>query len=450
MKFGTDGIRGLANKELTAKLAFEVGQAGALVLAKKTTARPRILVAQDTRLSSDMLVAALTAGLCSVGADVINLGVLPTPAIAALVNRYNAHAGVMMSASHNPFYDNGIKFFDGNGYKLPDHIEDEIEAQILKLDDLDLPSGADVGRMLPAPDALPCYVDFLKKCVNSTDLSGLTIALDCANGATYQAAPLVFEGLGAKVLLIGNNPDGININDKCGSTYMNTIAEFVRQNKVDAGFAFDGDGDRCLAVDENGNVLDGDMIMSIIAMHMKSKGKLAHNTVVATVMSNLGLFAAAKEHGLTVEQTKVGDRYVMERMKEGGFTLGGEQSGHIILLNHQTTGDGILASLALATIVATTGKALSILNTVMTKMPQTLKNAKIPNDKKDMVLSNPQVAAEIGNAHTKFEGRGRVLIRPSGTEPLIRVMIEGSNLAEIEAEATRLADLLEQATRGGT
>ncbi|MCL2235989.1 MAG: phosphoglucosamine mutase [Defluviitaleaceae bacterium] len=449
MKFGTDGVRGLANKELTARLAFELGQAGALVLAKKTK-RPRILIAQDTRLSSDMLVAALTAGLCSVGADVINLGVLPTPAIAALVKEYNAAAGVMMSASHNPFYDNGIKFFDGNGYKLPDEVEGEIVEQMKQLDNLDLPSGEDVGRMLPANDALPCYVDFLKNCLGNINIKGLTFALDCAHGATYKAAPRVFVEMGAKLHLMGDAPDGVNINEGCGSTHMEALAEFVKGNDgVNAGFAFDGDGDRCLAVDEMGNVVDGDMIMSIIATHMLEKGQLAHNTLVATVMSNLGLFKAAESHGFNVEQTKVGDRYVLERMKEGGFVLGGEQSGHIIQLSHQTTGDGILAALTLAGIMAETGKTLSQLNKVMVKMPQTLKNAKIPNDVKDKVLSDPAVLAEINLAHSKFEGRGRVLIRPSGTEPLVRVMIEGENLAEIEGEAVRLAELLEKAASCG-
>ncbi|MCL2621301.1 MAG: phosphoglucosamine mutase [Defluviitaleaceae bacterium] len=444
MKFGTDGIRGLANKELTAKLAFEVGQAGALVLAK-TCERPRILMAQDTRLSSHMLVAALTAGFCSVGADVINLGVLPTPAIAALLEKHNASAGVMVSASHNPFFDNGIKFFDGSGYKLPDEIENEIMDQMQNLDDVDLPSGSDVGRLLSTQDALPYYVDFLKKCVGNANFSGLVLALDCANGATYEVAPKIFGELGAKLHIMGDTPDGININDECGSTHMETLADFVGKNEVNAGFAFDGDGDRCLAVDEFGNALDGDMIMSIIATHMISKGQLKHNTLVATVMSNLGLIKASKEHGFNVEQTSVGDRYVVERMREGGFVLGGEQSGHIIQLNHQTTGDGILAALILSAIMSETGKTLSELNTVMKKMPQTLKNAKIPNNLKYKVLNDPSIKSEIDASHAKFEGRGRVLIRPSGTEPLVRVMIEGEDKEEIEAEATRLAELLEKA-----
>lgn len=443
MKFGTDGIRGLANKELTAKLAFEVGQAGALVLAKNGS-YPRILLAQDTRLSSHMLVAALTAGFCSIGADVVDLGVLPTSAIAPLLEKYSASAGVMVSASHNPFFDNGIKFFDGKGYKLPDEVEHEIMKQMQKLDNIDLPIGEDVGRVLHAHDALSHYVGFLSECMGDIDFSDFTFALDCANGATFEIAPKIFEKFGAKLHIIGDEPDGININHQCGSTHMEALVDFAHKNKVNAGFAFDGDGDRCLAVDELGNVLDGDMIMSIIAVYMMGKGQLKHNTLVATVMSNLGLIKASKERGFKVEQTSVGDRYVMERMREGDFVLGGEQSGHIIQLNHQTTGDGILAALTLASIMSETGKKLSELNTVMKKMPQTLKNAKIPNALKDKVLDDPDVEREIEASHVKFEGRGRVLIRPSGTEPLVRVMIEGDNKEEIEAEATRLAELLEK------
>ncbi|MDR2167553.1 MAG: phosphoglucosamine mutase, partial [Clostridiales bacterium] len=338
--FGTDGIRGLANVELTAKIAFEAGQAGALVLARDCE-NPVILIAQDTRLSCDMLVAALAAGICSVGVNVLKLGVLPTPGVAALVRKYGASAGVMVSASHNSFEDNGIKFFNREGFKLPDLVESEIEAQIAQLGEVKFPEGIGVGTISADAPAASDYAEFLADCVFNTDLSGLTIALDCANGAAFRVAPAAFEKLGAKVHIIGASPNGRNINENCGSTHMDALVDFVRQNPVDAGFAFDGDGDRCFAVDSEGNVVDGDQIMTILALQMKQRGKLAENTVITTVMANLGFMKAMEAMGIKAEQTAVGDRYVLQRMKEGGFTLGGEQSGHIILLNHQSTGDGV-------------------------------------------------------------------------------------------------------------
>jgi phosphoglucosamine mutase len=450
--FGTDGIRGLANRELTAEKVFRMGQAAALVLARAYK-RPRILMGMDTRLSSDMLSSALTAGLCSVGADVMNLGVMPTPAVATLVRKYGAAAGAMITASHNPFQDNGIKFFSGLGYKLPDETEYEIEELYGSVPEDKLPLGDGVGRVLPTVDGLSDYIEFLKMCVDNISLWGMRVALDCAHGATYLTAPKVFAQLGAMVHTIGDKPDGVNINDNCGSTYTKTLAEIIKQNPkekgfdFDVGFAFDGDGDRCFAVDEKGNILDGDMIMSIIAVFLKERGLLSGNTVVATVMSNLGWVLAARNKGINLEQVQVGDRYVLERMKQGGFVLGGEQSGHIILLKHQTTGDGVLAALTLASIMAVTGKPLSELNNVMVKMPQVLINAPVANNVKDLMLVHPAIIAEIDAVSAKFENRGRVLVRPSGTEPLVRVMIEGENIEEIRAEAEKLAGFLESISK---
>jgi len=442
-KFGTDGIRGLANKELTAKTVFEAAQAGALVLSKGVE-KPIVLIASDTRLSCDMFVMAAAAGICSVGATAVDLGVLPTPAVSVLIKKYGAHAGVMISASHNPFYDNGIKFIGSDGYKLSDAVEREIEDLMENIDNsVEFPSGADVGVTQALPNAKADYIAFLKECAGEVTLEGLTIALDCANGAASGVAPELFESLGATIHTIGNTPNGININEKCGSTYMDTLVEFMRDKGCDMGFAFDGDADRSFAVDEAGNVVDGDMMMAILAMRMKEKGKLAKNTVVATVMSNLGFINAMTESGIEVVQTAVGDRYVLQRMKEDGFTLGGEQSGHIILANHQTTGDGLLAALAVAVIVKTSGKRLSELN-IMKKMPQVLINARVANDMKDEVITRYEVVEAIKALHAKYDGgKGRVLIRPSGTEPLLRVMIEGADLDEITADAKKLAKMLE-------
>ncbi|MCL2573521.1 MAG: phosphoglucosamine mutase [Defluviitaleaceae bacterium] len=436
--FGTDGVRGQVGTKITAKLAFDLGVAGAHVLAKSDK-KPVVLIGMDTRVSSDMLAAALAAGICSVGADVLLAGVVPTPAVAHLVQKYGLSAGVMVSASHNPFGDNGIKFYDGKGHKLSDEIENEIEE--IFGNEAKQATGADIGRIFQAQMATADYVEFLQDKAGS-NLKGKKIALDCANGATFMAAPAIFEMLGANVTTIACEPDGININDDCGSTHIEKLAENVKSGGFDMGFAFDGDGDRCFALDENGDIIDGDMIMSIIGKHWLAKGKLAKNTVVATVMSNLGFFMDAEKAGLVVEQTKVGDRYVLERMMEGGFILGGEQSGHIICLDHHTTGDGILAALILASISQETGKTLSRLNT-MQKMPQVLENAKLGNATKEAVLADATIQAQIDALHKKYEGNGRVLIRPSGTEPLLRVMIEGADLEEITKDAKHLAKMME-------
>jgi len=441
--FGTDGVRGKVGAQLTAKMAFEIGAAGAAVLAKPTKgARPAVLIGMDTRVSSDMLMASLAAGICSVGADVYLAGIVPTSAVAFLVCKYKLSAGVMVSASHNVFCDNGIKFYDSKGHKLSDEIENEIETVM----DEGIPqaTGGNVGRVFSGIMATADYVDFLQSAVK-TNLQGKKIALDCANGATFTAAPAIFELLGATVTSLANQPDGININDNCGSTHVELLAEYVESGDFDMGFAFDGDGDRCFAVDENGGVIDGDMIMAIIGKYWQSQGKLAKNTIVATVMSNLGFFQDVEAAGLTVEQTKVGDRYVLERMMAEGYNLGGEQSGHVICLDHHTTGDGILAALLLASIVQETGKTLSQLNT-MQKMPQVLVNATIGNTTKEAIQADTTIQAEIAALHQKYEGRGRVLIRPSGTEPLLRVMIEGASLAEITDDAKRLAQMMEDFT----
>jgi len=441
--FGTDGIRGKAGTFLTAQMAFNLGAAGAKVLVKFGGAKkPSVLIGMDTRQSSDMLAAALAAGICSIGADVYLAGVVPTPAVAYLVRKYGLSAGVMVSASHNAFGDNGIKFYDGQGHKLTDDIENQIEAALsAKEQELPQATGADIGRILSGIMATADYVDFLQGAVQA-NLQGKRIVLDCANGATLMAAPAIFELLGADVTVIANEPDGTNINENCGSTHVNLLADFIRDGEYDMGFAFDGDGDRCFAVDENGEIIDGDMIMAIIGKHWASNGKLPKNTIVATVMSNLGFFHDIEAAGLTAEQTKVGDRYVLERMIEGGYSLGGEQSGHIICLNHHTTGDGILTALLLASITQETGKTLGQLNT-MKKMPQVLINAKIGNATKEDIEADAEIQAETAVLHKKYEGRGRVLIRPSGTEPLIRVMIEGADMAEITADAKKLAQMME-------
>ena len=444
--FGTDGVRGKANAELTALLAYKLGLAGAHVLAKSYNTlqqQPCMLIGADTRISSDMFAAALTAGICSAGVNVYNAGVMPTSAVAYLVRKHRLSAGVMVSASHNPFGDNGIKFYNNNGFKLSDDMEDEIAALVADFDNIPLATGADVGRILPNFDADNEYKEFLMDCVDRVDLHGLRVALDCANGATYKVAADTFRQLGATVSVTANSPDGININDGCGSTHMEYITNFANsQSGFDVAFAFDGDGDRCFALDEKGVVIDGDMLLLIIGTHWKQKGLLANNTIVATVMSNLGFYNAAKQLDINVIQTKVGDRYVLEKMIECDHVLGGEQSGHIICKQHHTTGDGLLTALLVADIMIATGKKLSELN-IMTKMPQALVNARIANNAKERVLADATITAEIAALEARFAGNGRVLIRPSGTEPLVRVMIEGENLDEITAEAQRIADLME-------
>lgn len=442
--FGTDGVRGIANKELTASLAFKLGQAGAKVLTKNSDGAPKIIIGKDTRISGDMLEASLIAGFCSVGARVYRAGVVPTPAIAYLIKKYKMDAGVVISASHNPTEYNGIKFFNGNGYKLSDALEDEIEEYILDGKDIgELPSGGEIGKVFVKENAIDDYVDYIKSAADA-DFSGMKIAVDCANGAAYKCAEKLFEKLGAKAVLINNSPNGCNINDKCGSTHLEGLCDVVKNGDFDLGLAFDGDADRLLAADENGVVVDGDKIMAICAKELKNDGKLKKNTVVATVMSNLGFFNALKECGIAFEQTKVGDRYVLENMLENGYCIGGEQSGHIIFLDYNTTGDGLMTAVRLTCALIKSGKKMSELSGFVKILPQVLVNAKISNENKKTYMNDEVIAAAVKNTESKFAGNGRVLIRPSGTEPLVRVMIEGDDLKILKEEAESLAKLIEQ------
>ncbi len=441
--FGTDGVRGVANDELTPLLAMQLGQAGAYVLSKENKHRPTIMVGCDTRLSGDMLGAALMAGACSVGANVVNVGVLPTPAVAYLTKKYRVDAGVVISASHNPMEFNGIKFFDGNGFKLPDALEDEIEELIKNnLEGVKMPTGAGVGKIKNRTDAREEYINHNLNCVD-VRLDGFKIVMDCAEGASSYTSVETIRQTGAQVIAIHTNPDGTNINANCGSTHMEELMGRVVTEKADIGLAFDGDADRFLAVDENGKFVDGDEIMAIIGKHMKDNGLLKGETIVATVMSNLGFFKMGEREGIKIEKTKVGDRYVLERMKEIGANLGGEQSGHIIFLDDNTTGDGLLSALHLLKVMKDTGKKLSELSQVMEVMPQALCNATVPTHKKDHFMEYPEIAAAIEELDKKFAGDGRVLIRPSGTEPLVRVMIEGKDQKIIDEEAKKLAELIQ-------
>ena len=441
--FGTDGVRGIANEELTPLLAMQLGQAGAYVLTKEKAHKPTLMVGCDTRISGDMLANALMAGACSVGANCIFVGVIPTPAIAYLTRKYKVDAGVVISASHNPVEFNGIKFFDGNGYKLPDELEDEIEALIKSnMQGVKFPTGSGVGKIKYRTDAREEYINHAIQSV-PVELSGMKIVVDCAEGASYYTSVEALKELGAEVVAIHNNPDGTNINANCGSTHMEELQARVVYEKASLGLAFDGDADRLLAVDENGRIVDGDQIMAIVGNYMKQKGTLKKNTIVATIMSNLGFFLMMEKNGITSEQTKVGDRYVLEKMREIGASLGGEQSGHVIFLDENTTGDGLLSALHLLQVIADTGKPLSELAEIMEVLPQALVNAKVANHKKEHYLEYPEIAQEIEKLTAKFAGEGRVLIRPSGTEPLVRVMIEGKDKAQIQQEAERLASLIQ-------
>lgn len=441
--FGTDGVRGVANEELTPLLAMQLGQAGATVLTKENEHRPTIMVGCDTRVSGDMLANALMAGICSVGANAVYVGVIPTPAVAYLTKKYKVEAGVVISASHNPVEFNGIKFFDGNGYKLPDSLEDEIEALIRNgMPGVELPTGSRVGKIKYRTDAREEYINHAIQSV-PVNLADLKIVVDCAEGASYYTSVEALRELGANVVPIHNMPDGTNINANCGSTHMEELQARVVYEKAHVGLAFDGDADRLLAVDENGAIIDGDQIMAIVGIHMRDQGKLKKDTIVATVMSNLGFFKMGEREHLHMEQTKVGDRYVLERMREIGASLGGEQSGHVIFLDENTTGDGLLSALHLLEVMVDTGKPLSELAKVMTVMPQALVNAKVPNHKKEKYMEYPEIAGAIDELNRKFAGEGRVLIRPSGTEPKVRVMIEGGDQRMIEEEAHKLADLIQ-------
>lgn len=440
--FGTDGVRGVAGTELTIELAMKLGQAGAYVLTKEKSHQPTIIVGCDTRISGGMLANALMAGICSVGANAIYVGVAPTPAIAYLTRKHKVDAGVVISASHNPMEFNGIKFFNGEGYKLSDDLEDEIEALIVNdMEDVIFPIGPGIGKVDYRFDIVDEYIKFEEKTV-PVDLSGMKIVIDCAEGASSYTSVKALQDLGADLVAIHTQPDGTNINANCGSTHMDELKARVVSERAAVGIAFDGDADRMLAVDENGKLVDGDEIMAICGNYLKEKGKLAKDTIVVTVMTNLGFTLMGEEKGIHIEKTKVGDRYVLENMRENGYNLGGEQSGHVIFLDDNTTGDGLLSALHLLQVMVDTKKPLSELASVMEVLPQALVNAKVPNHKKESYMEYSEIAEAIEELEKKFDGEGRVLIRPSGTEPLVRVMIEGKDQKIIDEEAKKLAELI--------
>ena len=445
--FGTDGVRGVANKELTPELAFNLGKAGTYVLKAKNK-RPVVVIGKDTRISGDMLESALEAGILAVGGNVIKLGVIPTPAVAYLARYYNADAGIVISASHNTFEYNGIKFFNGDGYKLDDILEEKIEDLIISSVDVNSHiTGELVGRCLEgSEDAADLYVKHLLETVDFR-LDGVKVALDCANGASYEIAPRVYKALGAEVSVMGNNPDGININGGCGSTHPEKLGELVKKTGSDIGLAFDGDADRLIVVDENGNAIDGDRVIAICARMLKEEGRLAENKVTATVMSNIGFHKAMESSGIEVDVTGVGDRYVMEKMLKTGCVIGGEQSGHIIFKEHTTTGDGVLSSLQFMKALKISGKTPSELAGEIEIFPQVLVNAKINNDYKKTYMEDPDVVQAIKEVETILSGNGRVLIRPSGTEPLVRVMLEGNDETQLYELAHKLAGLIEEKFR---
>lgn len=430
--FGTDGARGVANTELTCELSMQIGRAAAMVLIENLKGdRPKVLIGKDTRASSDMLESAISAGLCSVGADVLLLGVVPTPAVAHLVREYGYDAGIMISASHNPCEYNGIKIFQSNGYKLPDALEEKIEAIIL--DDAHTPPaviGGDVGRIKRSKTAVADYIEHLLSATNMS-FKDYKIALDCANGSSSVSAKEVFTRLGAECIVINAEPDGVNINENCGSTHLEQLQKCVVENGCDLGFAFDGDADRMLAVDHTGAVVDGDKCIAICAKHMKQLGKLKKDTAVVTVMSNMGFFKFCEENGIKCEKTKVGDRYVLENMSANGYSIGGEQSGHIIFLQYATTGDGQLSAIQLLAVVKDTEKALKDLADEMEVYPQVLINVRVSNFGKARFDKDKEVQNAIKSAEKELGNDGRILVRVSGTEPLVRVMLEGKDLEKI-------------------
>ncbi len=444
--FGTDGVRGIANKDLTVALAYKLGRAGAHVLTNGSH-RPKILIGTDTRVSKDMLESALSSGIMSVGSEVMVIGVVPTPAVSYLVKKYNFDAGIMISASHNPAEYNGIKFFDSNGYKLQDEIEDKIQYFIEEaFDEIPYPTGHEVGKKVYSEDAILDYEEHLKSTID-VDLDGVKIALDCANGSAYRIAEEVFKSLKAKVYIMGNKPDGNNINLNCGSTDLKELQKFVVENECNVGFGYDGDADRCLCVDENGNIVNGDFIMAICSEYLKKIGELNKNTLVSTVMSNLGLLIGLNKLGIKIIYTKVGDRYVLEEMLKEGYSIGGEQSGHIIFLKYSNTGDGILTSLQLSKILKYTNSKLSKLANIIKEYPQVLVNIVVKEDKKNIYKEDKDILNKIKEVEDILLDKGRVLVRASGTEPLIRVMIEGENKEKIEEYAQMICKLIEEKSK---
>jgi len=441
--FGTDGVRGIVNSDLTPELAFSLGRVGAHVLLRNKE-KAKIVIGKDTRISGDLLELSMTAGFLSMGVNVVSLGVVPTPAVAHLTRELKADCGVMISASHNPAEYNGIKFFTNEGYKLPDDIEEEIEKYILDKIDIEVrPTGENVGTYTILDNALDMYGDYVKSTVKQS-FHGLKIVVDPGNGAAYEIAPRLLRELGAEIFVINDKPDGMNINLGCGSTHPEEVQELVRKYNADIGLAFDGDADRLIAVDNECQIVDGDHILTICGTALKKQGLLKNDTVVATVMSNIGLDIAMKEEGCKVAKTKVGDRYVLEEMRNLGYSLGGEQSGHIIFLDYNTTGDGLLTALKLVETVKIENKSLSQLSNKMISFPQVLVNARIKNENKEAYLQDETIMNEIKNIETKLMGQGRVLIRPSGTEPLVRVMLEGKDQNQLNELANKLAKLIEK------
>lgn len=439
--FGTDGVRGVANAELTPELAYKIGRCGGYVLTKEAH-QPKVVIGLDTRISGPMLEAALIAGLLSIGASVVRLGVVSTPAVAYLTKELGADAGVMISASHNPVEDNGIKFIAGDGFKLSDETELEIEALLdAEKDELPRPVGGDIGTVTIDEGAKQRYLDFLKTTVKG-DFSGLKIVLDCANGAAYQLAPAIFRELGADVTTVGAEPDGRNINAGVGSTHPEYLREKVLEHGADLGLSFDGDADRLIAIDEKGEEVDGDFILCIVGDRLKREGKLAEDTIVTTVMANIGFFKGTESIGLKTAKTAVGDRYVMEEMRRGGYNLGGEQSGHVIFLDYITTGDGILTGLQLVETVAASGKKLGELKGLMRKFPQKLVNVRVAD--KSLYNGNAAIEEAVKQVEAELGDNGRVLVRPSGTESLIRVMAEGPDKEQVEAYVDQIANVVKR------
>ena len=438
--FGTDGVRGEANLELTPELAYYLGRAAALYFGNRGTEKPQILIGRDTRISGPMFISALAAGVCSAGGHAVIAGVIPTPAIAYLAKKHKMAAGIVVSASHNPFGDNGIKFFGGDGYKLPDEIEDEIEKVVHRIaedDDFYRPSGSLVGSLNYKKELLKEYIDYV---LSTTDvrLDGMKIVLDCANGAAYEAMPTILRTLGAELTVIHDAPDGVNINDNCGSTHLESLIRTVKEQGADIGVAHDGDADRCLCVDEKGNIIDGDRMLVLCGHALKDKGELPNNTIVTTVMANIGFHKAVKAAGCRAEITKVGDRYVLEEMRAHGYTLGGEQSGHIIFGNLATTGDGLITALQVLGVLKKSGGPASKLTAMMKSYPQLLVNVEVKT--KDDWEENAAICAAIEAEEKLLGDNGRILVRPSGTEPLIRVMAEGPEQGQLEEICQRIAD----------
>ncbi len=442
--FGTDGARGIANSELTCERAMQIGRAAAEVLSSGKRYLPTVLVGMDTRISSEMLASALTAGLCSVGADVIDLGVVPTPAVAYLVGKYKAHAGIMISASHNPYDYNGIKIFNEDGYKLEDDLEERIESIVLDNDpEPKLAAGANIGRVTRCTTAVKDYLDHLVSSVHCS-LEGLNIAVDCANGSASRTAEQLFARLGANAVILSSSPDGVNINENCGSTHLDALRSYVIEHGLDAGIAYDGDADRCLCIDNEGNDVDGDMIMAILALDMKARGKLNKNTVVGTIMTNFGFTKFCQDNDIRFEATKVGDRYVLEEMLLEDYHLGGEQSGHIIFRDYSTTGDGQLTSIQLLSQLKRTGVKLSDAAKVMTRYPQFIVNIRVSAEAKLAFYTDHKVKKILDEAKKAIGEGGRIVTRPSGTEPLIRIMTEGEDSEAAKKLAEETAELIKK------